>query len=47
MGRDEVREAVGREFCLAGRQDVFRGDSKTQESIVKSFGCQVEELTLI
>lgn len=41
MGRDEVRETVGREFCLAGRQDVFRADTRTQEPTVKSCECQV------
>ena len=41
MGRDEVRETVGREFCLARRQDVFRGDTRTQEPTVKSRECQV------
>lgn len=41
MGRDEVRETVGREFCLARRQDVFRGDTRTQESTVKSCECQM------
>lgn len=46
MGRDEVRETGGREFCLAGRQDVFRGDTRTQEPTVKSCECQVKELML-
>lgn len=41
MGRDEVRETVGREFCLARRQDVFRGDARTQGPTVKSCECQV------
>ena len=41
MGRDEERETVGREFCLARRQDVFRGDTRTQEPTVKSRECQV------
>lgn len=44
MGRDEVRETGGREFCLAGGQDVFRGDTRTQEPTVKSCECQVKEL---
>lgn len=30
MGRDKVREAVGREFCLAGMWDEFRGGIRTQ-----------------
>lgn len=42
MGRDEVRETGGREFCLAGRQDVFRGDTRTQEPTVRAVNARLK-----
>lgn len=45
MGRNEMRETAGRDFSLAGIQDML-GGTRTQWSIAKSLGYQTEELML-
>lgn len=43
MGRHEVRETVGRDFCLAGKQDMLRM-YQAQASFVKKLGGKVKVL---
>lgn len=43
MGRDEVRETVGRDFCLAGKQDMLR-TYQAQASFVKKLGGKIKVL---
>lgn len=43
MGRDEVRETVGRDCCLAGMQDMLR-TYQAQASFVKKLGGKVTVL---
>lgn len=43
MGRDEVRETVGRDFCLLGMQDMLR-TYQAQASSVKKLGGKVKIL---
>lgn len=43
MGRDEVRQTVGKAFCLDGVCRICLGDISTRGSIVKSLAYQAKE----
>lgn len=47
MGRDEVRQTVGREFCLSGVRRICLGGIRTQGSIVKTLGYQARVHVLV